>query len=90
MSTTAVKTNLLCNYNHVNIPTLETGIEWQHSLEHKLENARHCGASLTEDTWSSYMHLTVIRTWLNLRPGYNIQACCTQAQAAGRGDGMDR
>jgi len=28
-----------------------------------------------------------------VRPGYNIQACCTQAgpaQAAGRGDGMDR
>ena len=34
-----------------------------------LENARHCGASLTEytrRTWSSYMHLTVIRMWLNL------------------------
>jgi len=49
-----------------------------------------------------------LRMWLNLgpqkiihtctqelwvRPGYNIQACCTQAgaaQAAGRGDGMDR
>jgi len=28
-----------------------------------------------------------------VRPGYNIQACCTQAgpaQAAGHGDGMDR
>jgi len=28
-----------------------------------------------------------------VRPGYNIQACCTQAgpaQAAGRGNGMDR
>ena len=36
-----------------------------------LENAWHCGASLTEymrRTWSSYMHLTVIRMWLNLRP----------------------
>ena len=72
-----------------------------------LENARHCGASLieyTRKTWSSYMHLTVIRTWPNLRPqkiniytrvhrNYNIQACCTQAgpaQAASRGDGMDR
>ena len=34
VSTTAVKTNLLCyNYNHVNVPTLETGIEWQCSLE---------------------------------------------------------
>ena len=35
-----------------------------------LENARHCGASLTEythSTWSSYMQLTVIRMWVNLR-----------------------
>jgi len=37
----------------------------------QLENAQHCGASLieyTHRTWSSYMHLTVIRMWLNLRP----------------------
>jgi len=65
-----------------------------------LENARHCGASLieyTRRTWSSYMHLTVIRMcWTEpqatenhkictrvhrncVRPGYNIQACRTQA-----------
>ena len=36
VSTTAVKTNLLCNYNLVNTPTLETGIERQLSLERKL------------------------------------------------------
>ena len=43
-----------------------------HVLLHiQLENARHCRTSLTEytrRTWSSYMHLTVIRMWLNLRP----------------------
>jgi len=36
-----------------------------------LENARHCGVSLieyTHTTWSSYMHMTVIRKWLKLRP----------------------
>ena len=41
-----------------------------HYLVILLENARHCGASLieyTRRTWSSYMHLTVIRMWLNLR-----------------------
>jgi len=27
---------------------------------------------------------------LRVRPGYNIQACCTPAHAAGHGDGMDR
>jgi len=68
-----------------------------------LENARHCGASLieyTRRTWSSYMHLTVIRMcWTEpqatenhkictrvhrncVRPGYNIQACRTQAGPA--------
>ena len=43
-----------------------------------LENARHCGASLieyTRRTWSSYMHLTVIRMWLNLRPQKIIHKC---------------
>ena len=36
-----------------------------------LENAWHCRASLTEythRTWSRYLHFTVIRMWLNLRP----------------------
>jgi len=36
-----------------------------------LENVRHCGASLTEytcRTWNNYMHMTVIRMRLNLRP----------------------
>jgi len=31
---------------------------------YRLENARHCGASLSEytcRTWNSYMHMTVIR-----------------------------
>jgi len=40
-------------------------------MAYELENARHCGASLTEythRTWSRYMHFTVIRMWLNLRP----------------------
>ena len=37
-----------------------------------------------------------VHTWthkLQVRPGYSIQACCTQAgsaHSAGRGDGMDR
>ena len=48
---------------------LHTG--WSSTDDSTLENAQHCGASLTEytcRTWSSYMHLTVIRMWLNLRP----------------------
>ena len=38
-------------------------------LAHDSINARHCGASLSEytsGTWNSYMHMTVIRMWLNL------------------------
>jgi len=38
-----------------------------------------------------YTHVCTQELWV--RPGYNIQACCTQAgpaQAAGRGDGMNR
>ena len=42
-------------------------------------------------TGNQNIHTCTQKLWV--RPGYNIQACCTQAgpaQAASRGDGMDR
>jgi len=91
-NTRAEHGTVTCIWNHHN---------WQTWL---LENAWHCGASLT----NSYMHMTVIRmrhtsghrnhtkytrVYTGTVPGWNTQACCTQAgpaQVEGRGNGMDR
>ena len=54
-----------------------------------------CHQNVTEpqatESHIKYTHVYTLELWV--RPGYNIQACCTQAgpaQAAGHGDGMHR
>ena len=57
-------------------------------------HAFDCHQNVTEpQATENHVNIHTCTQELRIRPGYNIQACCTQdgpAQAAGRGDGMDR
>jgi len=57
-------------------------------------HAFHCHQNVADpQATENHIKYTQCTQELWVRPGYNIQACCTQAspaQAAGRGDSMDR